>query len=45
MITKSLTISTTNITLKSEDEQYDIMQNFAKLLDSAKLPIQILFSC
>lgn len=45
MIIKSITVSTTNIILKSENEKIDIAQNFSRLLDSAKNPIQILFSC
>lgn len=44
LIVKALEVSTTNILFKTEDEQFEIMTNFSKLLDSLKLPIQILFN-
>lgn len=43
-IIKSLEVSTTNILFKTEEEQFEIMTNFSKMLDSLKFPIQILFN-
>jgi hypothetical protein len=41
-ITKSIKVSATNILFKSENEQLLIIENFAKMLNSLTIPIQIL---
>ena len=41
-IVKSFKVSATNILLKSENEQFLIIENFSKMLNSVTIPIQIL---